>query len=82
MVAKKQKPVRKSFLIFGSPRIEEAEIRGVVETLRSGWLSTGPKVVKFEEMFKKIYRGKIRHGAQFMHGRASPCHDRVGSRTR
>ncbi|MBF8277691.1 MAG: Glutamine--scyllo-inositol transaminase [Candidatus Brocadiaceae bacterium] len=53
MATKKHKPVRKSFLIFGSPRIEKAEIREVVATLRSGWLSTGPKVVKFEEMFKK-----------------------------
>lgn len=58
MVTKKHKPVRKSFLVFGSPRIEEAEIREVVETLRSGWLSTGPKVVKFEKMFKKYIGAK------------------------
>ena len=45
-------PVRKSLLIFGSPRVEEPEIQEVVETLRSGWLGTGPKVERFEKMFK------------------------------
>lgn len=39
------------FIVFGSPRIEEAEIQEVVDTLRSGWLGTGPKVKKFEEAF-------------------------------
>ena len=46
------KPVRKDFLVFGSPRIEEQEINEVVDSLKSGWLSTGPKVHKFEEMFR------------------------------
>lgn len=41
------------YLVFGSPLIEEEEIQEVVETLRSGWIGTGPKVAKFEEMFKK-----------------------------
>src|SRR5574342_240880 len=53
MTKKKHKPIRKNFLIFGSPRIEEAEIHEVVDTLRSGWLSTRPKVARFEEMFTK-----------------------------
>ncbi len=47
------RPVRKNFLIFGSPRIEEEEIKEVKATLRSGWLGTGPKVAMFEEMFCK-----------------------------
>ena len=46
------KPVREDFLVFGSPRIEEDEIAEVVDSLRSGWLSTGPKVAKFEDMFR------------------------------
>lgn len=41
------------FLIFGSPTIEEEEIQEVVATLRSGWLGTGPRVAKFEEMFRQ-----------------------------
>jgi dTDP-4-amino-4,6-dideoxygalactose transaminase len=36
--------------------IEEAEIEEVVASLKSGWLGTGPKVHKFEEMFKE-YKG-------------------------
>ena len=46
------KPVRDSFLVFGAPRIEEDEIQEVVDTLRSGWLSTGPRVKRFEQEFK------------------------------
>ncbi|MBI2303823.1 MAG: DegT/DnrJ/EryC1/StrS family aminotransferase [Chloroflexi bacterium] len=46
-------PVRDSFLVFGSPAIEEAEIQEVVATLRSGWLSTGPKTHLFEEEFRR-----------------------------
>ncbi|MFH1741410.1 MAG: DegT/DnrJ/EryC1/StrS family aminotransferase [bacterium] len=43
---------REPYLIFGSPRIEEDEIAEVVDSLRSGWISTGPKVARFEEMFR------------------------------
>lgn len=45
-------PVRKDFLVFGSPAIEEAEIKEVDDTIRSGWLGTGPKTCKFEDDFK------------------------------
>lgn len=43
---------RKDFLIFGSPLIEQPEIDEVSASLKSGWLGTGPKVAKFEDMFK------------------------------
>ncbi|MER3467522.1 MAG: UDP-4-amino-4,6-dideoxy-N-acetyl-beta-L-altrosamine transaminase, partial [Thermoflexus sp.] len=36
--------VRQDFLIFGAPRLPEEAIAAVVETLRSGWLGTGPRV--------------------------------------
>lgn len=45
-------PVRDKFLVFGAPRIEEPEIREVLSCLRSGWVSTGPRVGRFEEMFR------------------------------
>jgi dTDP-4-amino-4,6-dideoxygalactose transaminase len=48
--------MRKDFLVFGSPMIEQAEIEEVVSSLKSGWIGTGPKVHKFEEMFKE-YKG-------------------------
>ncbi|MBY0345934.1 MAG: DegT/DnrJ/EryC1/StrS family aminotransferase [Neisseriaceae bacterium] len=40
-----------SFLPFAVPDIGEAEIGEVVDTLRSGWITTGPKSKKFEEAF-------------------------------
>lgn len=45
--------MRDSFLVFGSPKIEEDEIQEVVACLRSGWLSTGPRVGKFQELFRQ-----------------------------
>ncbi len=49
-------PNRDAFLIFGAPQIEEAEIAEVVDSLRSGWLGTGPKVARFEQNFA-AYKG-------------------------
>jgi len=46
------KPVREKFLVFGAPDIQEPEIQEVIDTLRSGWLSTGPRCKKFEELFR------------------------------
>ncbi len=48
-------PVRadEEFIIFGAPLIGQEEIDEVVDTLKSGWLSTGPKTKKFEEHLKK-----------------------------
>ncbi len=45
-----------NFLIFGSPKIEEDEIREVEAVMRSGWLGTGPRVTRFEKAFAQ-YRG-------------------------
>lgn len=38
-----------SFLPFAKPCLSEAAIEEVVETLKSGWITTGPRVKKFEE---------------------------------
>jgi len=46
------------FLVFGSPAIEEAEIAEVVDSIRSGWLGTGPKVARFEEAFRTYKRAR------------------------
>lgn len=51
----KQQPaaqIRREFLVFGKPALEEAEIQEVVETLRSGWIGTGPRVARFEQEFR------------------------------
>ena len=42
--------MRDSFLIFGRPMIGEEEIAEVVDSLRSGWVGTGPKVHRFETL--------------------------------
>jgi len=42
-------PVRRTLLPYGRQSIDESDIRAVVETLRSDWLTTGPKVAEFEE---------------------------------
>jgi dTDP-4-amino-4,6-dideoxygalactose transaminase len=39
------------FLPFALPEIGEEEIAEVVDTLRSGWVTTGPKARRFEEAF-------------------------------
>lgn len=44
-------PVRDEFLPLALPSIGEEEIAEVVDTLRSGWLTTGPKVKRFETDF-------------------------------
>jgi len=45
--------MRATFLPFSTPAIGEEEIDEVVDSLRNGWLSTGPKVQRFEEAFRR-----------------------------
>jgi perosamine synthetase len=41
-------PVRGRLLPYGRQTIDEGDVAAVVETLRSDWLTTGPKVAEFE----------------------------------
>ena len=43
--------MRETFLPFSPPLIGEEEIAEVVDTLRSDWITTGPKVKRFEQEF-------------------------------
>ncbi len=45
------------FLPFALPEIGEEEIAEVVDTLRSGWVTTGPKAKRFEEDFAAFLAG-------------------------
>lgn len=56
-------------LPFHVPAIQEEEIQAVVEALRSGWISTGPKTKCFEEAFAK-YIG-VRHAVAVSSGTAA-----------
>ena len=40
-----------AFIPYSRPVLDEEEINEVVSTLRSGWLTTGPKVAQFESDF-------------------------------
>jgi dTDP-4-amino-4,6-dideoxygalactose transaminase len=42
---------RSEFLLFSPPSIGEEEIAEVVDTLRSDWITTGPKTKRFEQEF-------------------------------
>ena len=44
-------PSRDSFLPYAVPSIGDEEIAEVVDSLQSGWLTTGPKVKRFEHDF-------------------------------
>ena len=44
-------PKRASFLAFSPPALSEEEIAEVVDTLRSDWITTGPKARRFEQEF-------------------------------
>ena len=42
------RPRREEYLVFGAPLIEDEDIAEVVDSMRSGWVGTGPKVERFE----------------------------------
>jgi len=50
--------MRKKMLIFGQPNLDNKEIVEVIDTLKSGWLGTGPKVHKFEKLISSYKRIK------------------------
>jgi dTDP-4-amino-4,6-dideoxygalactose transaminase len=49
------------FLPFALPDIGEAEIAEVVDTLRSGWVTTGPKAARFERAFAQFLGDEALH---------------------
>lgn len=48
-----------TFIPFALPDIGEEEIAEVADTLRSGWLSTGPKAKRFEDQFAAYLGGDL-----------------------
>jgi len=47
-----------TFLPFSKPTIDEATIASVAETLRSGWITSGPKVQEFEKELSAYFGGR------------------------
>ena len=62
-------PVRGTLLPYGRQSIDDADIRSVVDVLRSDWLTTGPKVAEFEEAFAA--RVGAAHAVSFSSGTAA-----------
>jgi dTDP-4-amino-4,6-dideoxygalactose transaminase len=66
-------PVRSKdkFLVFGAPSIDDEEVNAVVETMRGGWLGTGPRVAEFESA---IARYKMCHHAVALNSCTAALH--------
>lgn len=47
----------KTYIPFSPPRIDEASIAEVIDTLRSGWITTGPKTKAFEKKIEAYIGG-------------------------
>ncbi|OGT05918.1 MAG: aminotransferase DegT [Gallionellales bacterium RBG_16_57_15] len=47
-----------NFLPFSRPTIDEATIASVAEVLRSGWITSGPKVQEFEKKLSEYFGGR------------------------
>ena len=53
MPERDDRPSAKKVLHFALPEIGEEEIAAVVDVLRSGWITSGPRVERFEAEFRK-----------------------------
>jgi len=61
--------VRAKLLPYGRQSLDDADVQGVVEVLRSDWLTTGPKIGEFEDRFA-AWTG-ARHAVSFSSGTAA-----------
>ncbi len=50
--------IRDTFLPFSRPSLGEEEIAELLDSIRSGWITTGPKVERFSQMFAAYVGGK------------------------
>jgi dTDP-4-amino-4,6-dideoxygalactose transaminase len=62
---------RKTFLSFQPPSVGDEEIEAVAETLRSGWLTTGPRAAELERRFADYFEAEhvvaVASGTAAMH---------------
>jgi perosamine synthetase len=62
-------PVRSTFLPYGRHEIDDDDVLAVTEVLRSGWITTGPKVGAFEAAVAETVGA--RHAVAFSSGTAA-----------
>ena len=48
--------MNREFIPFHKPHISQIEIDEIVDTVKSGWWTTGPKTQKFEQEFKNYLK--------------------------
>jgi len=64
-------PAREEFLPYGTQWLDDAEINEVVDSLKSDWITTGPKMRRFEELFKEYknsrYAVAVNSGTAALH---------------
>src|SRR5438552_759080 len=51
--------MRADFLPFSRPSIGPEEINELLDSIRSGWITTGPKVERFAKLFADYVGGKF-----------------------
>jgi len=47
-----------AYLPFARPLLDEAMIAAVADTLRSGWIASGPRVLEFERALSAYHGGR------------------------
>ncbi|MBV8480859.1 MAG: DegT/DnrJ/EryC1/StrS family aminotransferase, partial [Actinobacteria bacterium] len=52
------RPKRATFLSFQPPAVGDEEVAAVAETIRSGWLTTGPKAAELERRLSEYFEAK------------------------
>ena len=63
------RPARQTLLPYGHQSIDEEDIKAVVQVLQSDWITTGPKVIEFEEAFARYVGAK--HALSYSSGTAA-----------
>ena len=64
--------VRSTFLSFQPPAVGDEEIAAVAETIRSGWLTTGPRAAELERRIAEFLEAKHVLARLVRHGGAPP----------
>ncbi|MFI3158193.1 MAG: DegT/DnrJ/EryC1/StrS family aminotransferase [Methylococcaceae bacterium] len=63
----------KPFIVFGAPSIGDEEISEVIDTMRSGWLSSGERVTDFEARFAE-FKGRRENQAAAVNSCTAALH--------
>ena len=69
--------IPKKQIPYGHQSIDKQDIRAVTETLKSDWLTQGPKILEFEEKFSGVvgsrYAVAVSNGTAALHAACATC---------